>query len=141
MLHSHKNDPPEVKFSLQQRHLLRVFMIINVVAAVAVLVGTLLFVHDRAEIRAENRDIQAQRYDAAYRSCRAQNARHDQTIRAINGLINKEPSTERSRARAQIGSTLLVIDAIVPKRNCRKAAAAVVITPPVTPPLLPRQSS
>lgn len=66
-------------------------------------------------------DIQDQRKDSIYSSCVEQNDRHDSTIDALNKLvaerIKKHPD-EAERARDSQTGSVLLINALVPKRNC-----------------------
>lgn len=60
-------------------------------------------------------------------NCRDINARHDDTIRQLDRLtasrLNKTDSlTERSRIRQSRDSTVLLIEALVPKRDCEALA-------------------
>lgn len=66
-------------------------------------------------------EIQAQRRDSIYRSCFAQNLRHDNTITQLQ--IISEANTKKHPDRAtqikeSIKPTITLIDALVPKEDC-----------------------
>lgn len=65
--------------------------------------------------------IQQSRISLTGDNCRAQNHRHDKTIRRLNLLVQhiKDPA-ERARAEAGISGTIGLIDALVPKVDCAK---------------------
>lgn len=76
--------------------------------------------------------IQEERKNSIISSCQDQNDRHDNTIQLLqkNGddQIRKQP--ERSaEIRNSIRLTILLIDALVPKRDCLKIANEAVKTP------------
>ena len=67
--------------------------------------------------------INAGRRDVLVRSCREQNRRHDNTIRKLDGLIaDLPPGRRRERAKAGRASTVALIEALAPKRQCVKRA-------------------
>lgn len=65
--------------------------------------------------------IQQQRRSTVSMNCRDQNGRHDATIGKLDEIIAGLPEgPEKDRAVANKASTVLLIDALVPKRNCRR---------------------
>jgi hypothetical protein len=63
--------------------------------------------------------IQAQRVDSIRSACKAQNRRHDQTIRALDHLIAQiPPGPRRVRAKANRAGTVFLLEAIVPHQDC-----------------------
>lgn len=67
------------------------------------------------------RTIQAQRANSIVTNCRETNRRHDNTIRKLDDLLaDIPPGPERDRAKANRAGTVLLIDALVPKMNCRE---------------------
>lgn len=76
--------------------------------------------------------IQANRLDAARNSCIAQNGRNVDTIRQLEQVVRKLPPRQRQRAVANIGSTVLLINALAPfHKDCDSYADAVVAGKPV----------
>lgn len=73
-----------------------------------------------AQQRAEHlaRQVAAQRLAAIRSTCEEQNVRHDQTLRTLDRLIAKVPPDRRAQARRSRASTVLLIDALAPKRDC-----------------------
>lgn len=63
--------------------------------------------------------IQQSRAASVRLTCQEQNARHDRTIATLDQVIGKlPPGTERDRAARNRQSTILLIDALAPKRDC-----------------------
>jgi hypothetical protein len=85
------------------------------IAALLVLVAILFgVVIERAD------DIQDSRVAFTAESCRQQNMRHDVTIRKLDQLIaDLPPGTQKRRARRGRESTVALIDALAPERDCR----------------------
>jgi len=75
------------------------------------------------------RDIQQQRVMTIEQSCEQQNARHDGTIATLDRLIRQQPPSRRRRAEQNRASTVLLIDALAPKRDCGKVVAEATRTP------------
>lgn len=72
-------------------------------------------------------EIQQSRHEAVVRTCREQNARHNRTIKKLDSLIAREGNAARGRrARQRRDSTVALIDALVPKKNCKQRADALV---------------
>lgn len=63
----------------------------------------------------DQRQIQASRLAA----CQDINRRHNNTIRILNREIAKLPPARRARAEASRESTILLISALAPKRDCQ----------------------
>ena len=73
------------------------------------------------------REIQAERARSVRDGCEAQNQRHDGTIKTLNRLIDKLPSgPQRERAIHNRDSTVVLIEALVPKRDCEAQVRATV---------------
>jgi hypothetical protein len=51
-------------------------------------------------------------------NCNEVNARNRATVKRLNELISKLPVSRRARARRNVKETKLLIDALVPVRNC-----------------------
>lgn len=67
------------------------------------------------------KSIQAQRVNSVLSNCRDQNERHDDTLDKLDGVIaNMPPGPEKVRAEANKPATVLLIDALVPRRNCHR---------------------
>jgi len=66
--------------------------------------------------------IQTQRADAIRSNCRDQNARHDDTIHALDTVLAKYLKTATPQQAAQLrgvrSQNVLLINALAPKRNC-----------------------
>lgn len=79
-----------------------------------------------ADIAANAHRIQASRRDSILISCRQTNERHDRTIRTLDRLLAARVATanasERRRLRESRTSTVLLIEALAPKRDCRRLA-------------------
>lgn len=70
--------------------------------------------------------IQHSRQDSIRRACVEQNARYDGTVHALDQLIANVKRTDPARAkRAGEGraSTILLISALAPRRDCRALVA------------------
>ena len=75
-------------------------------------------------------EIQKQRYQFVLEACQDQNARHDLTIHRLHTLVNELTDGAKTNARASERSTIFLINALVPRKNCKKAAKAAVHPPP-----------
>ena|ERR1044072_58818 len=62
--------------------------------------------------------IQTERFRASLINCNEVNARNRATVKRLNELISKLPVSRRARARRNVKETKLLIDALVPVRNC-----------------------
>ncbi len=66
--------------------------------------------------------IQQERIDSIGRACHDQNKRHDDTIHELRVLVARtprNPGVTQQQERQQINSTILLIDALVPRQNCK----------------------
>ncbi len=70
------------------------------------------------EISNQTEQIQSERARNIRQACEAQNARHDATIETLDRLIARVPPSQRSEAQQSRASTVLLINALVPKRRC-----------------------
>lgn len=71
--------------------------------------------------------IQDQRFVAVRSNCLDVNQRHDDTIEKLDGLIAKLPAAQRERAKTSRAGTVLLINALAPKRaNCAAYAYSIV---------------
>lgn len=68
-------------------------------------------------------EIQAQRRDSIFRSCYEQNLRHDNTFKQLRAVaaeaVKKEPK-RAAQIKQSTKSSLTIIEALVPKRDCVK---------------------
>lgn len=62
--------------------------------------------------------IQAERERNIRTNCVAQNERHDDAIAALDEVIATAPLSRRARARQGRQSTVFLLEAIVPRRDC-----------------------
>jgi hypothetical protein len=86
--------------------------------AVWIVVFSLIVVWAVAKTRSNVHAINQSRVEVALENCRSQNLRHDNTIRELNVLISELPKDRQARAQASKPFTILLIDALAPKRNC-----------------------
>lgn len=100
----------------------RKVVVVAVVAAVAVMLafaaaGFALWLN-----AGRTQQIQDERAANILRSCQEQNQRHDAAIRALDQLIAKAQTTagpaQVERMRQSRASTVLLIDALAPMRDC-----------------------
>jgi hypothetical protein len=77
--------------------------------------------HDRIE------DIQASRIDVALTTCRDQNERSKNTTKQLDAILTKRiktaTPTEAARLKMSRAFTILLIDALAPRQNCKKVIA------------------
>jgi hypothetical protein len=102
---------------------------IVVAAACAMAVLFSLILTDRNNLRREANiratQIQQQRYDTTFNNCVDQNDRHTAVLRRLHSILQKSIRAgviDREQAHAQEESTVFLIDALVPKRNCAVVA-------------------
>lgn len=75
-------------------------------------------------------DIQAQRRASILTACREQNARHDDTIVKLDKIIaDLPPGPQKDEALQQRDGTVLLIDALAPKRDCEAQLQRSTTTP------------
>lgn len=106
------------------------YIAIVIVAAIAMAVLFIQISNDKKDINREANiratQIQQQRYDTTYANCVDQNRRNLKTIKTLNNEINQLPASERLRAAQSKEFTILLVQALVPKRNCMAVARAAV---------------
>lgn len=78
------------------------------------------------QARQLTRQIQRERQRFIRESCEAQNERHDNTIRTLNGLVEKATGARRRRLIQSRPGTVLLIKALSPKRDCDAVASRAV---------------
>lgn len=71
--------------------------------------------------------IQSERARATRENCQLQNERHHNTIRTLDDLVANRPPAERAAARAGAAQFKLLIDALVPVRNCEELVRRTVV--------------
>lgn len=78
-------------------------------------------------------EIQASRELSTRTACRDQNARHDNTIKTLNQLVAQRKATASPAQRKQLADslkpTILLIDALTPRRDCEKVVARLIALP------------
>lgn len=99
----------------------RVFVVLNVVAAIAFAV-LFYFVHEQGQT------IQRERRAAVIRACQDTNERHRNTIRTLDQRIAKLPPKQRAQAMNGRDFTVQLINALAPLQDCEKLADRVVPT-------------
>jgi hypothetical protein len=105
----------------------RLFMLINLIAAGALVVLFYLITHQQHEIAKQTSVIQQQRYATVFASCEDQNGRHDHTIKVLNAIITKLETAnltkkQKRQLRVSARDNILLINALAPKRDCIEAA-------------------
>lgn len=76
--------------------------------------------------------IQRERADAIMRDCREGNKRHDNTIHALDAIMRQNIREGRTTAQQAARSrqlTILLIDALAPRQDC-KALVKAAVSPP-----------
>lgn len=70
---------------------------------------------------------QDERAASILRECNAQNARHSATVAELKSIVAraeaKAPPVRRGQIEASVSSTLLLIDALAPYRDCQHVLA------------------
>lgn len=74
--------------------------------------------------------IQDERENSIRTSCQETNRRYDKTIDTLDRLIAEAPPGRRQRAREGRAGTVLLINALVPKRDCDALVGRSVRPPP-----------
>lgn len=81
--------------------------------------------HRAHEALALSQAIQDERAESVRRNCQDQNHRHDNTINKLNAIsdtvIAQDPS-RRAQVTMSIQQSIILINAIIPKRDCEKLA-------------------
>lgn len=62
--------------------------------------------------------VQSDRESNIRRNCVSSNERHDDTVKTLDRLVAQVPADRRQRARDGRSSTVALIDALAPKRDC-----------------------
>jgi hypothetical protein len=74
--------------------------------------------------------IQGERERTIRANCQETNRRYDKAITTLDRLIAEAPPERRTRAREGRAGTVLLIDALVPKRDCMAVVKRSVGSPP-----------
>lgn len=91
--------------------------VINVLTALGVAFMLLLIYHQQHQIKHQTTVIQDERRLSVGRACHDQNARHDNTIDRLDDLLKTSGVNAERRAQSR-ANTVLLINALAPKRNC-----------------------
>lgn len=114
--------------------IIRVTTIVLIMNAVILLFGGLAWVHFANQNSKRVDDIQRSREESIILTCNEQNARHDTTLGAINTQVKiglaRANAEEKMRILESIAGTRIIIDALVPKRNCIRRARSLTRTKP-----------
>lgn len=103
------------------RHVTRV---VTAIFAIAIVLNSVSAVVSLENNQDRIHEIQAERVDSILRSCRDENQRHDATIRRLDDLIHRLPPAKRTRAVQSRAGTVLLINALAPRRDCSLLARA-----------------
>lgn len=106
----------------------RIFLALNTVAAIAVGILFYLVIQQQHQITHQSQDIQNERARATLVSCQEQNQRHDATIRQLKKVLNQPGVPERVR-QSSYRNTILLINALQPRQNCKQRVARFVTSP------------
>jgi hypothetical protein len=102
-------------------------IILSVLVLVEVVVGVVSIVlWERTRDNADR--IQQNRVSIAANSCRDQNQRHDNTLVALNQVLQQARKSEgisSQQAQQSQSQTTLLINALAPHQNCQTVVAAV----------------
>jgi hypothetical protein len=94
------------------------------IAGAFVAVVLLYAVNSSSDRAASAEDLARQNRDIILRFCLETNERHDNTIRRLDRIIAELPAgPEKVRARRNRASTVLIIEALAPKRDCQAFAS------------------
>jgi hypothetical protein len=90
--------------------------------ATGVLLTACLFIAGTALVKTNSttHQIQNERARSVRENCEQVNDRHDHAIETLDRLIAKAPPSRRQRAIQNRAATVLLLDAIVPKRDCER---------------------
>lgn len=101
----------------------RGLVLIIIIVFMALIGLTIGVLNDASGLRANVQAIQQNRISLVTQQCRDQNRKHRKTIHELDVLIRRaERGVSRKRReaiRASRASTVLLIDAFEPHRNCR----------------------
>jgi hypothetical protein len=107
----------------------RVFVVLALIALPALPVAAWVVSSSVSDNQRLTEAIQEQRRDSILYGCREQNARHDRTIATLDRLIAQAPAGRRERARQGRAGTVLLIEALAPKRDCAALVTKAAPTP------------
>lgn len=122
-------DNPNLSPEPVRRPILPRVALVTVVCAVlfATIVGTWAISTNRGTATDAHNlavTIQKERRRASLVNCGDINRRHDRAVRKLDDLIaDIPPGAQRDRARRGRNNTVLLIDALVPHRDCKRLAA------------------
>ena len=74
--------------------------------------------------------VQEERASATREACQGTNDRQDETKAALDELISRLPPERRARAEQRQRGTVLLIEALAPKRDCERVVQRNVGSPP-----------
>lgn len=106
-----------------------VILVAAVVISAGLLLGGYLLANNTSTNTALLGRINAERARNVRAACEGQNERHDNTIRQLDRLIAQAPPSRRARANAGRESTVLLIEALAPRRDCAALVRASVDQP------------
>jgi len=89
------------------------FAVVAVVVAMLSITGGVVVTYRATD------DINRERAKNTLLNCQDVNRRHDKTIEQLDALIAKVPADRQKRARESRASTVLLINALVPRRDCQ----------------------
>jgi hypothetical protein len=111
----------------------RPWLVVVLVAAsiaMVMVLGVVLLanVFSRTETNADFAEaIQRERARATLENCQKQNARHRNTVRTLDRIIAGTPPARRRQARERRAGTVLLIQALVPLRECKRVVERTVV--------------
>lgn len=97
----------------------RIFLVINVIAAVSMGILFYFIIHQQHQITRQAQTIQDERVANILRGCRSQNLRHDKTIKRLDALL-KSSGVSKAKQKQSRQNTVFLIDALQPKQDCQK---------------------
>lgn len=107
----------------------KIYILVVIASALAMAILFLLIVDDRDSIRREANiranQIQQQRYDTTFSNCVDQNTRNKKTIYHLHQIFTtyaKLHPEARQMVKQAFEQNKLLINSIVPRRNCRAVA-------------------
>lgn len=112
----------------RDRRLLQI-VLYTIFAAVPLLVAAVVVlsvwaIQGRANDREQIAAIQAERVANIRNACEQQNARHDETISTLDRLLDRRlhglTAEQRAQAEQSRAATVLLIEALAPKRDCEQ---------------------
>lgn len=106
--------PQEYQLKRQRR----IFVIINVIAAISMAILFYFIVHQQYQIGHQTQIIQHERVEAIFRQCRDQNERHSNATATLNKLLPARLATPRILRSRRF--TTLMINALAPYQDCNK---------------------